>query len=72
MFVTRLTFTKLAHVILVHWRVILIACKMIHELLTSNMRKSVDNMRIWYMQVSIEDSAVLYVDYIAAHIVRHG
>ena len=50
MFVMRLTFTKLAHVILVHWRVILIACKMLHELLTSNMRKSMDNM-----QVSSED-----------------
>ena len=27
-FVTRLTFTKFAHVILMHWYVILIMCKM--------------------------------------------
>ena len=37
MFVTRLTFTKFVCVILVHWCVILIMCKMTCEQLTSNM-----------------------------------
>ena len=44
--VKRLAFNKFVHVILMHWHVIL--CKMIGELLTSNMQKSMDNMQVWY------------------------
>ena len=47
MFVTRVTFTKFAHVILIHWCVISIVCKMTHELLASNMQKSMGNVGIW-------------------------
>ena len=43
MLVMRLTFIKFAHVILVHWCVISIACKMTCEQLASNMQKSMDN-----------------------------
>ena len=38
MFVTRLTFIKFACIILVHWSVILIICKMTLEQLTSYMQ----------------------------------
>ena len=40
MFVTRFTFIKFIHIVLVYWCIILILCEMIHELLTSNMQKS--------------------------------
>ena len=43
MLVMRLTCAKFAHVILIYWRVILIACKMIHEQLVSNMQKLMDS-----------------------------
>ena len=47
MFVTRVTFTKFTHVILIHWCVISIVSNMTHELLTSNVQKSMGNVGIW-------------------------
>ena len=44
MFVMRLMFAKFAHIILIHWCVILILCKINCEQHGSNMQKSLENM----------------------------
>ena len=54
-----LTLTKLANVIFAHWHVILIVCKMTHELLARNTQKPMDNTWVWCTQVSSWGWAIL-------------
>ena len=44
-------FTNFAYVILMHWCVISILCKMTRKLLASITEKSLDNMRVWCMRL---------------------
>ena len=59
-FVTRLTFTKFDCVILMHWHVILIECKMTHVLLKSNTKINGQHTSMVYASVKLRLSCTVY------------